>query len=562
MKKSYLISLLIVFSLILAACGPGGNAGETAQTLIPDDLETLVVPGDSTPTLIGTLDDTQGPGGEVTGSPDATMGAGEGTGTPAATGDVGTPGMTQSPDVITATPGGRTGTPSAEDVETGLLAAVLDLPVTDANGDVLGEVDGIIVNIVGDEAAGPGTGTDVPSGTPGAGGTDVATPGVITPDAGTPGGQDDLGTPGAGGDDRGTPGVGDDDSGIPGTGNDLDTTPGVGTQEATPDATESEGSGGGLDPILGTPPAESTAPAGAVTVTPDIGATVETETPDAGGTAETDTPDATTPGAGTETVETDTPGAGTETVDAGTPGAGTETAETSTPGTGDMTSTPEPGGSALPSGELPFIQYVRIEPDDSLGIADDQDLIVPWQAFNTTSPGGTGRIVALEIERDVLIGAPTVDEDDDLNVNEPNWDDDFVSYWSDQDVSIPVTGPGEAGTRVWIDDDFGDFNALNASGDDIGDVEDFVINLHNGELIFALLETSDDQPLGERVVPVPMALVEWTLEDDGQEVEELIIHADQEQLQDAPYFENISALENAPEGWQQEIEAYWASLMR
>ncbi|MBP8305030.1 MAG: sigma-70 family RNA polymerase sigma factor, partial [Phycisphaerae bacterium] len=97
----------------------------------------------------------------------------------------------------------------------------------------------------------------------------------------------------------------------------------------------------------------------------------------------------------------------------------------------------------------------------------------------------------LAVDAAALQGAPTVEDDswNDLDLTVEDWDAEFNTYWTDQGLTVPVTDVNGAalGNPVVLSEGFDDIDVQNTNGDDLGEIEDFIIDSQTGSFEYAIL---------------------------------------------------------------------------
>jgi sporulation protein YlmC with PRC-barrel domain len=451
-KLSAVLTLFLLVSLLIAACGPTNNVQETPlfeETPFTGDPDLGI-----DPTPEGEVPVT---GDELTPTPDMDLDL---TPTPDMAMDLTpTPGLDETP-ISEATPDPMF--PGAE--QYALLSDLMGLEVVSNTGEVVGQVEGLLVNrplgLTGRDMGSLDNDTDPDAVGAGAGQA------TATPMVGDDTGALDL-TP--------TPGLGDDTDTT-----DLDLTPTPGVGDDTGAAPGDLGTG--LQ-VYNNPRIHYVLVNVMGLGMDDTGMTTGPE-----GTGVTDlTP---TPGVGDDNGVLDlTP----------TPGLGDDT------GALDLTPTPMVGDT----GTSPFQQGM-----------DGNTVMIPWDAFAVAdSAGALGQgpgaaqfgqldnlMLSSAIDAEIIAAAPRFHQEamlTDDRAMQPGWDTDIVQYWTQQGLPIPATGAelDQMGETVLMRDMFVGMNITDADGMTLGQVNDFVVDLTTGELIYAVLGGGTDTAGQSYAVP-------------------------------------------------------------
>jgi sporulation protein YlmC with PRC-barrel domain len=185
-------------------------------------------------------------------------------------------------------------------------------------------------------------------------------------------------------------------------------------------------------------------------------------------------------------------------------GSGNDTL-TPTPGTDDLTITPTPGLSTDDD-----YTDLTMTPTPVIGTDDDNQV-----------GGGLGftpenRVLVLNVDADVVATAPTFNQITTGGVRMPGWDAQLIQHWSQYGVGEPVdeegipgTGvaPVQTGEIVLVSEQMQVFDLTDAAGQTIGQIEDFVVDLRTGELVYAVL-TGQGQLEG-RMYLMPFNHLTW-----------------------------------------------------
>jgi hypothetical protein len=214
--------------------------------------------------------------------------------------------------------------------------------------------------------------------------------------------------------------------------------------------------------------------------------------------------------------------------------------------------------------------------DTMLGAGDE--LLVPLAAFETlmvgdarmssTTGSSDNPALALKIDDQALASAPVFDRDS-LDFTAATWADQFQAFWSGQGFGIPVTGDAQdnmagAGMQtVLFEDGFGPIDATNPNEEDLGEVEDFIIDPATGQFNYTVLATGGFLGLGEKYVLLPMQLVSWVVDDnaatdrDIKDLGKVMINLPEDALKTAPTFDSLKDLDTSAAGWDSDIQSFW-----
>lgn len=295
-------------------------------------------------------------------------------------------------------------------------------------------------------------------------------------------------------------------------------------------------------------------------------------------------------------------------------GAGTVVDGTGETGAADATPTADAAGDAgIGAGALnaadygaPMVAYVVLDLDDASNLGD-QDVIVPFSALTapeanlpivagvpsdntgaagtdypvatpaageattTPTPGvddqgnivETVCVVTFNGELTTLTGAPLLENDNWPDFTVDGWDEAFNTYWTTNGVPVDFTGPnGETmGSPVVLRDGFEDIDVENANGDDIGEIEDFVIDPATGRFQYAVLAAGGFLGIGEKYIPVPVNQVIWgNLDDDAADMGEVVINVPEDAWENAPSFDDLNVIDFTTDAWHSDVDTFWVDL--
>jgi sporulation protein YlmC with PRC-barrel domain len=95
----------------------------------------------------------------------------------------------------------------------------------------------------------------------------------------------------------------------------------------------------------------------------------------------------------------------------------------------------------------------------------------------------------------------------------------------------------------------------NAQGEDLGQIEDIVVDRHDGRITYAVLSFGGFLGLGEKYFAIPWSALTAKV---GEE-ETLILNVDKEKLKNAPGFDKNHWPNMADRTWGQEIHTYYGT---
>lgn len=208
------------------------------------------------------------------------------------------------------------------------------------------------------------------------------------------------------------------------------------------------------------------------------------------------------------------------------------------------------------------VAYFVVDFDDAAGFGDGETL-VPFNAFTAlteqTAVEDCRLVFASSYE---LEGFPVWDWDVLPDFNDENWDNEWNGFWSNLGVTVNTTGVGgqQLGNPVVFRDNFDDINVLNLNDEDLGEIEDFIIDPATGEIRYAVLAAGGFLGIGEKLIPLPMNQVIWgNFDDDAADLGEVYINHPDDGWENAPEID-LDNVDFSADTWDDEFETYWEGV--
>lgn len=198
------------------------------------------------------------------------------------------------------------------------------------------------------------------------------------------------------------------------------------------------------------------------------------------------------------------------------------------------------------------IRYAVLKTGDFLGMGG-KSLLIPWQAFKPFTiqkEALSADAMVLSTNKEALTAAPTL-EGDNFDYTAADWDKAVTAYWSSQNMTVPVTGTGAAATPIVIKGDLGDVKAINAQGNDLGEISDFIIDPESGKIGYGIFNMGGFLGVGERYIPVPWTSIKWAPESKA------VLNIDKASLSTAPYFDKWDNLDLTAANFSTEWNTFW-----
>jgi len=166
------------------------------------------------------------------------------------------------------------------------------------------------------------------------------------------------------------------------------------------------------------------------------------------------------------------------------------------------------------------IQYVLVGAGGVLGIGE-KDILVPFGALSTdgsmaSTADDMEESFTLNVDRQVIEDAPNFDGGAYPDTTASGWDGELRTYWGG--IGVPVTGgvgadgpEGQSANLVLLRD-VSDVNVVSNDGEDIGDIEDFIVDPQSGQVRYVILATGGALDMGECFMPLPWSALNWEVD--------------------------------------------------
>jgi sporulation protein YlmC with PRC-barrel domain len=240
------------------------------------------------------------------------------------------------------------------------------------------------------------------------------------------------------------------------------------------------------------------------------------------------------------------------------------------------------------------IDYMVLSFGGILGLGDSLYLI-PWHVVQIDP---VDERLILNVDPAMLNDAPIWDDANLPDMTAEDWDVEFFAYW--ENAALLETPPADAATdegalgeciggpadvstdasaeteettaitetteaetseldvqtpRVIRLSELTGYNVTNTEGEDLGEIEDLMIDWRRDQIAYAILSFGGILGLGEKWFAIP--LNELTLDPIEQR---LIFDVEPEVLETAPGFDEATLPDTAEPGWDDEIRAFWESV--
>lgn len=220
------------------------------------------------------------------------------------------------------------------------------------------------------------------------------------------------------------------------------------------------------------------------------------------------------------------------------------------------------------------------------GVFENELVAVPLNAFNWQAYQGDDLTFAEGLDQNVLEQAPTYAADTFNNgFLDTTWDDDLANFWQEHgfDMTAMITGAaagvttamtdtttltGTAGTTTGMPGVGGignaqnimmrastllDYDFQNIDGEVSGEIEDIIMDVADGRILFVTLEYGGFLDIGDTELPVPLSAFTWG--PSG----ELVLNFPEEELQNFPDLGTDWPDVTNP-AWDDDANGFWRNI--
>lgn len=207
---------------------------------------------------------------------------------------------------------------------------------------------------------------------------------------------------------------------------------------------------------------------------------------------------------------------------------------------------------------------------------------VPWQAFRVSPVVDEPERAALALDVDPLElqGAPEVEQQDLDDLTAPAWEQEVRTYWGDllpggiQGAATPAAGatpaaatpaagatPGTLTGRLGMEGlvsarSLLDTSILGPANQEIGSVNDLIVDLSTGQVAYLVLQAGEALGLGEQLILVPIQVL-----NRDPTSGEFQLPVEFEDLQNIPAFDPDSLPNTGLQDWDDQVRQFWNQFM-
>jgi hypothetical protein len=105
----------------------------------------------------------------------------------------------------------------------------------------------------------------------------------------------------------------------------------------------------------------------------------------------------------------------------------------------------------------------------------------------------------------------------------------------------------------------GDIHLVDGNGNDIGKVDDLILDPETGEILYVVWATGGFLGIGQDVVLIPFENRSWLAEAEGV-ASHFVLNADKATREGAPHFSSLKDLDRTVQGWDTGIRSFWQNV--
>lgn len=201
------------------------------------------------------------------------------------------------------------------------------------------------------------------------------------------------------------------------------------------------------------------------------------------------------------------------------------------------------------------ITFAVLSLDNLTGDSANQLTVVP---FNVLSLNLEDNLAIPSVSRTILAEAPTFTPDNWPDTARLYWDLPYLTYWetallAPAAVEVTYTIIDESGLRA---SELLEYQVQNLDGENLGEVEDFMIDLRDAQISYAVLETGGFLDFGDTLLPIPVDALKL---DSIREA--FLLDVNEEMVENAPGFEGNDWPEPGDPNWDLEAREYWIDFL-
>ncbi|MEX2121616.1 MAG: PRC-barrel domain-containing protein [Pirellulales bacterium] len=217
------------------------------------------------------------------------------------------------------------------------------------------------------------------------------------------------------------------------------------------------------------------------------------------------------------------------------------------------------------------IRYAALSYGGFLGLGDKL-FAVPWKAFEYAVDEDEEHLV-LDINEERLKKSPGFDKDAWPDFADPKWSSEVDVYFNNEsDTAAGTTAPADRSRRARDDEaresayplvhrasKVVDMEARSGDGEQLGKIDDLVVDTKSGKLRYAALSFGGFLGVGDKLFAIPWEAFKIGYDPDDDKYYLTVLDLTEEQLKNAPGFDKDRWPDFADPQWSVDIDEYYKS---
>lgn len=138
-------------------------------------------------------------------------------------------------------------------------------------------------------------------------------------------------------------------------------------------------------------------------------------------------------------------------------------------------------------------------------------------------------------------------------------DSSLRTAWGADVAALPQTGTDTETAGLIRLNDVEDRNLVNADGEDIGDIEDMILDPKQGLINYVVVASGGLLDIGEELIPVPFEMLSFQPNDAGGN--DLMLMVNQTDLEAAPRFPGTDEIpDTRVDDWELDFQSFWQGI--
>jgi sporulation protein YlmC with PRC-barrel domain len=180
-----------------------------------------------------------------------------------------------------------------------------------------------------------------------------------------------------------------------------------------------------------------------------------------------------------------------------------------------------------------------------VALSEEGQTLVPIP-FLIFAPGveEEGFNFSLDVPLETLENAPQIEAENWPDTLDPRWDVSYFNYWAGRLAQVNVSNLRASNVLG--------YEVFDLQGQDMGEVEDLIVNMDNGQISYAILELGDFLETEQELFPIPLN----ALQVSAQQLA-FMLDVDPATLANAPAFNEDTWPDLTTPEWDENYATFW-----